>query len=800
MADNIDPEIVRQFTEALTNATRELNPLTQSNKIAAQQAKELADESKRLKKQLGESVVGLAAMTASANKNSAKYGQGIEAMSGAAGKLVTLIPGIGLLGKAIGGVIGIFGQLASASLKQNDALMKTYQDLNRFGAAHTSDFSKMLDDLQRAGFNSENAEQFVGSLKKVAPELVLFGGAAGAGAKRLTDVFTRSLGDTEKKLARFGYTSEEMFDYTASYIAQQSVVGAARLRTDKQLNVESAEYMKTLAELSILTGAQRDELDKNRRAHENDFRYQWTLRKLEMSDREEDRNRAKNIRMQVDAYTARGMSSYAEGLKSVVANNGAVVDDIGQQLQFMVGPDGIGMMVDATRKASFGATDMADLFKQIGATSNRTLTTFENNLAVSNDGMKGYISAMDMLHAVTTGEAVDKEKIAQQIKQLEQQQTNDRVSENTKRIQNERKLNNTMENLTFSIGNKVVGAMTGLSTITTVASSAFAKLVKVMTFGAVDYTKEFQTAGEVMTDAVPDLEKYKKVTKEIASLEEQKKKAVEGSKAELEISKRLNDLRGQQKSTAKSLMKADARAKELGGTGLGNDEFADRLAKIITPQQTAVDVSNKDIDSLLEFTGSGGKAAFQKLDSNLVKKLMAAAAEYSQATNGKKLQINSSFRTMEEQQRLYDDYTSGKSKIPAAPPGQSKHQMGQAVDIQNYNDPLALKALNNAGLIQKVANDPVHFEGAYNGAIFSGPKSGYWAKLHGTEGVFNEKQMSALSNSLTRHPFEKSSGASSITDFKEYIMAVIDKLDNLVELQSTNNRVTEEHLYHAKAN
>jgi LAS superfamily LD-carboxypeptidase LdcB len=800
MADNIDPEIVRQFTEALSNATRELNPITQANRVAAQQTKELAEETKRLRKQLGDSVVGLVSLTATANKSSAKYGQGIETMAGAAGKLVTLIPGIGQLGKVIGGVIGIFGQLASASLKQNDALMKTYQDLGKFGANSSSSYREMLDNLQRAGFNSENAEQFVGALKKVGPELALFGSATGLGAKRLTEVFTRSLGDTEQKLARFGYTTEEMFDYTSSYIAQQSVIGTARLKTDKQLNLESNEYMKTLAELSILTGAQRDELDKNRRANENDLRYQWTLRKLEMSDREEDRERAKSIRFQVDAYNALGAKNFSEGLKSIVANNGQVVDDIAADLQFAVGPQGIGMMVDATQQASFGAGKMADLLNKLSPLGKQSLTSMENTFAAGNDNLRGVMDGMGTFRVMIAGESADSKKVFEQLRSIEQEQDNDRISQNTRRIQNERKLNNTMENATFSIGNKVVSAMTGLSNITTVVSSAFAKLAKAMTFGAVDYTKEFQTAGEVMTDAVPDLEKYKKVTKEIANLEEQKKKAVEGSKEELNISKRLNELKGQQKSTAQSLMKADTRAKELGGQGLGSPEFTERLQSILTPQRQAVDVANSDIDKLFTFTGAGGRSAFEKMDSNFTKKLISAATEYSQLTNGKKLQINSSFRSMEEQQRLYDDYVSGRSTIPAAPPGSSKHQMGQAVDVQNYMDPMAIKALNNAGLFQKIANDPVHFEGAYNGAIFRGPKSGYWAKLHGTEGVFNEKQMSALSNSLTRHPFESSSSVSSSSDLKEYISAVIDKLDSLVELQQTNNRTNEEHLQFARTN
>lgn len=46
-----------------------------------------------------------------------------------------------------------------------------------------------------------------------------------------------------------------------------------------------------------------------------------------------------------------------------------------------------------------------------------------------------------------------------------------------------------------------------------------------------------------------------------------------------------------------------------------------------------------------------------------------------------KIVVNSGFRTNEKQDQLYRDYTSGRSKIIAAPPGKSLHQRGNAADI-----------------------------------------------------------------------------------------------------------------------
>ena len=74
--------------------------------------------------------------------------------------------------------------------------------------------------------------------------------------------------------------------------------------------------------------------------------------------------------------------------------------------------------------------------------------------------------------------------------------------------------------------------------------------------------------------------------------------------------------------------------------------------------------------------------------------------------------------------------------MPVGRPGTSSHEKGLAVDIQNYSDPAAIKALNNQGLQQVVPKDPVHFQlSAEKGMVADGPDEGYQATLHGKEAV-----------------------------------------------------------------
>ena len=147
-------------------------------------------------------------------------------------------------------------------------------------------------------------------------------------------------------------------------------------------------------------------------------------------------------------------------------------------------------------------------------------------------------------------------------------------------------------------------------------------------------------------------------------------------------------------------------------------------------------------NDLLRFGGHSGSASnFEALDDRLEKAVMLAASEYNSLT-GNKLQINSAKRDPEDQVRLYQETVdAGRPGIsptgmPVGRPGTSSHEKGLAVDIQNYSDPAAIKALNNQGLRQVVPKDPVHFQlSGEKGMIADGPDEGYQATLHGKEAV-----------------------------------------------------------------
>ena len=107
------------------------------------------------------------------------------------------------------------------------------------------------------------------------------------------------------------------------------------------------------------------------------------------------------------------------------------------------------------------------------------------------------------------------------------------------------------------------------------------------------------------------------------------------------------------------------------------------------------------------FTASGGitftsSAVLPYLEQSARDDLEAAAADGS-------LQVNSGLRTLAQQYLLYQWYLEGRCGITAAATvGNSNHEGGRAVDLENYSTRVTIMA--NHGWAHDVPGDDVHFD------------------------------------------------------------------------------------------
>jgi hypothetical protein len=204
---------------------------------------------------------------------------------------------------------------------------------------------------------------------------------------------------------------------------------------------------------------------------------------------------------------------------------------------------------------------------------------------------------------------------------------------------------------------------------------------------------------------------------------------------------------------------------------------------------------------------SGSKSNFEQLNDSIRTRITNAAAEFNSMTGGK-ISINSAKRDTADQQRLWDESVKeGRTGLtaqgrPIAKPGTSKHERGVAVDIQNYNDPAAIKAMNSQGLFQTVPRDPVHFEMARFGGVFSGPASGYPVMLHDEEVAMPKPQFDELANNVKKESITtafndstnmstSNSSESSSAILQELLGLMENKFDAMIDKLSTSNDISD---------
>ena len=188
MADNIfTPEQQQQMAElfsAFAQVVQETDPLIKAKMEEAKKAKEAADALKRFKENLGSSALSFGKSLMSSQEGMGKFGGAIEGATGAAGDFVGRM---GAVGAVLGGFIKVIGVLASATLKQNDALMKSYQNLSNLGSVTEGGLEGLHKQLGRIGLIAEEAEKFERVLAPITHQMSMFKGSVTAGRNALVD-------------------------------------------------------------------------------------------------------------------------------------------------------------------------------------------------------------------------------------------------------------------------------------------------------------------------------------------------------------------------------------------------------------------------------------------------------------------------------------------------------------------------------------------------------------------------------------------------------------------------------------
>ena len=288
----------------------------------------------------------------------------------------------------------------------------------------------------------------------------------------------------------------------------------------------------------------------------------------------------------------------------------------------------------------------------------------------------------------------------------------------------------------------------------------------------------------------------------IAKLNTKKADLVKEGKSTTSVDKDLTETKsGIAERTGKiTALKSSAAPASNAGAGRG-------VTQASTPQATVEEGAVTDpaiAAKLIKFQGDnlGNKEHYDNLDPKAKEQFEKMITEY-----GKPIQINTAFRSTNEQAMLYRRWIrEGKKGNPVAEPGTSKHESGRALDLNSDQ----VKDLDKLGLLSKygfspLADDPPHIQfGARDGGVFDGPATGYQVEMHNREAIVplpnpnsiikvednvDKKPLSAAMGDNTNTMFGNNSAQETPAIFDELYAMMEDKFNSLISKISDSNDI-----------
>ena len=718
-----------------------------------------------------------------------------DAAKYAAAGLALLIPG-GLVVKALVAGLGLLAAkfIESSAIigEQTDQIFTAFSGMAKAGAAGAGGMQGAFESMQKLGMGTERAADYIRLMGENANDFAMMGGTVAVGRKIFEQTY-RNMQQFSTDLTVLGVPPKEQQEAVAAYLRQQRLL---TIGTKSQMDTSSSavkRYIEETDQLARITGANREEQQKLLDKAMGEEIFASFIDELQ-SQGEEGKKRAETIRANnvlaeklLGPELARGIRDNLSGFigvsdaskKAFMASNGAVAE-----------------YADTMRNTTMTQQQGTVLFGKFAGTVADTYENQVKGLAQMGvaESVYGKISELRRAGLLT------EQSMNQALKEAEKEaldQKNDPTTKNYAQVLKQQQEDQMAQQKLVNAGmdtyvagmlsaatanNKLVAAAEGAAmALGLIAGGKERALVK-NTTQTVGSTTGLATAEQALKEATTkeqteqaenDIKFHKNklqtLAKEKQVLEEEQRNHV--ARQHL-IKEAQADLKTKEARLAKLNETATGVAAATGGQFGGTAQHkeaaeAHRLAKNYLKHGTAGNTANvkklretgfgsppKDDKAEAPATAAPATAApstsnlsgasLDGVNDNIKNALLKAADEYKSVT-GKTLQINSALRTKEDQLRLYNETIRlntpgfGPSGMPVAKPGTSSHELGNAVDIQNYRDPAAIEALKRQGLMQTVPKDPVHFTmpkvGAEEGGILKGPASGYNARLHGTEAV-----------------------------------------------------------------
>jgi muramidase (phage lysozyme) len=306
MAENLDPEIVMQFQEAMKEATDAAKAMPAAMNAMIDAINKASNPIKNNTKEINDNTDAIedntdateertkkdeAAAKAIEERNKAELSQKValqeakNALKSFADALLSGERGFGKFGKAMenagdsaldfGKSLGPFGTIlgrivkgatmaASAMAKQADDSLKATDQLSKMGSAGAFSANEVRKLGTGLGLASDQLDKFVKPVSTLGSSLINLGGNAADGVVEFQKL-AKELQGSRQEYQRLGISQEELIQTTADYVNLQTMQGRQitdQMKRDGFLRVAAREYTDNLLELSALTGKDIDAVKK----------------------------------------------------------------------------------------------------------------------------------------------------------------------------------------------------------------------------------------------------------------------------------------------------------------------------------------------------------------------------------------------------------------------------------------------------------------------------------------------------------------------------------------------------------
>ena len=742
--------------------------------------------------------------------------------------------------------------LVKTLLKYNDNQLSLYDRVAKLGISTGTSADGVHSLIQSSGYWDARFEGFLGSAEKLGTGLISLGNTTSEGAAQLAKIL--NVTEFEDSFIKLGYSLEGLSKVQTDYIKMQESTG---IKIDRDANVvkrNSLAYAESLKVLSAITGQSVDKLSQTMAAQLADTSFAIKIRQMEQSGDKAGAERLKEAATLAEELygpdTGRAVRDLlANGYATTKQAEGLIIKSRGEAQGW-------------ARSIDQNTMDPLELVKNIGKAAVSMDKQFGKSIGFSDQlqsdidmTAKGVANAYQIADTKTTAELKDiiianrdKQKSDADLKNVQIAQTN-----------TERAVGMASGEMMKSLNGPLTSALTFLTgTVKSVAlfsaqlgnflfgkqTEAFENVIR-----AVGDPKDIKNLEINLTSNIRDVDALIAKQKKDGDFVKQRKADYEKATAkQKEVDDRIRNKQSvterERASTANDLMQAraiyeESKRQEASRYGKSSEELQQERESFVqrrtgtrtayterrteeAQQQNATAFTEDQITKFIQFSGglSGDLTHFNQLEPEFAKKIVAFAENYNKMT-GKKLNLESAYRSPEEQAKLYDAWVAaggskdkpivdtpyGRLKTPAKT--HSNHNEGRAVDISSSQ--LDDNILKQFGLNRPVRGDDVHVEampGAKNGGIFDGASSGYPMMFHGTEAIIpmldgktvplalknasTDTNHSALRSSMAKSASTQTAGTSqakTTNPAKEFADMLNDKVEQMITRVSASNSI-----------